>query len=81
MAGCQNSPYIYVNSGLAALAEMNLPRTTANKQFRAIFLNSKKRSVPSLEPTPRGGRAGGGGKKSKRKEKERKDREVRSRIF
>ena len=71
----------YVNSGLAALAEMNLPRTTANKQFRAIFLNSKKRSVPSLEPTPRGGRAGGGGKKSKRKEKERKDREVRSRIF
>ena len=28
---------MYVNSGLAALAEMNLLRTAANKQFRAIF--------------------------------------------
>ena len=59
----------YVNSGLAALAEMNLPRTPANKQFRAIFLNSKKHPLPSLGHTPRGGRAGGSGKSSKQSKK------------
>ena len=63
-----------VNSGLAALAEMQLPRTPANRQFRAIFLNSKKHPVPSLESTPRGGRAGGGGKKKKQSRKKRSTR-------
>ena len=59
----------YVNSGLAALAEMRLPRTTQNKGYLLQFLNSKKHVIPSLEPTLKKGRAGGGGKKAKKKAK------------
>ena len=62
----------YINSGLAAIAEMKLPRSTANRQFRNIFLNSRQSPLPSLEPTR--GRAGGGGKKRKRTNRREGDR-------
>ena len=70
----------YVDSGLAALAQMRLPRSSQNKSYLLQFLNSKQHVIPSLEPALKKGRAGGGGKKAKNKAKDRKTR-VKRVIF
>ena len=70
----------YVNSGLAALAEMRLPRSTLNKRYLLQFLNLKKHVIPSLEPTLKKGRAGGIGKKAK-KAKDKRSRKGKENFF
>ena len=70
----------YVNSGLAAQAEMRLQRSALNKHYLLQFLNSKKRLIPSLEPAQKG-RAGGGGKKAKDKAKNKKSEREKSDRF
>ena len=55
---------IYVNEGLALLAEMTLPWNPMNRQYSRIFAQSCHQSLPQLEPTPRG-RTGGRGKVQK----------------
>ena len=55
---------IYVNEGLAILAEMKLPWNAMNRQYTRMFNQSCHQSLPQLEPTPRG-RSGGRGKVQK----------------
>ena len=62
----QKTAYL-VNSGLAALAEMRLPRSTLNEHNHLLLLNPL---IPSPEPAHKG-RAGGSGKKAKDKKAKR----------
>ena len=72
---------IYINEGLAILAELKLPWNPTNRQYLRIFTQSCQQSLPPLEPTCTG-RIGGRGKvqkKSKhrgvRKHQDKKQRE------
>ena len=55
---------IYINSGLALQAELNIPRNLLTP-FLAIFSRALH-TPPKLEQTPQGSRAGGRGKTQKR---------------
>ena len=55
----------YVNDGLSVLATMQLKWSPSNRQFRQIFLNSRKNPLPMLEPARTSRTGGGGGKKKK----------------
>ena len=59
---------LYINEGLAVLAELQLKWTRFARTLRTQYLNSIRLSLPSLEPTPKG-RAGGVGKNRRRKQK------------
>ena len=55
---------IYVNEGLAILAELTLPWNPNNRQYSRIFTQSCTQPLPSLEPTK--GKSGGRGKVQKK---------------
>ena len=59
---------IYINEGLAILAELSLSWTAFARNLRSQYLNSLSKPLPQLEPMPKG-RAGGGGKKLKARKK------------
>ena len=59
---------IYVNEGLAILAELSPSWTAFARNLRSQYLNSLTKPLPQLEPMPKG-RAGGFGKKLKSKKK------------
>ena len=59
---------IYINEGLAILAELSPSWTAFARNLRSQYLNSLSKPLPQLEPTPNG-RAGGLGKKLKSKKK------------
>ena len=44
---------IYVNQGLAVLAELNMPLTPFSKNLRTQYLKSLNQTLPKLEPAPR----------------------------
>ena len=63
----QKTARIYVNEGLALLAEITLPWTPGNKVFVSQYLKSCKAPVPKLEPTDMNiSRPGGRGKGKQR---------------
>ena len=55
---------IYINEGLAIMAEMQLPWNGTNRYYSRVFSQSSHQQLPQLEPTPRG-RKGGRGKVQK----------------
>ena len=64
---------IYVNEGLAILAELSPTWTPLARNLRSQYLNSLPKPLPQLEPMPKG-RAGAGGNKRNSKKKSRKKR-------
>ena len=70
----QKSARIYLNEGLAVLAQLKVPRTDSRLQpFLTVYHNFLKcPKVSTLEPPPTGGRAGGRGKGKKKSMKTRK---------
>ena len=66
------SARLYINEGLAVLAELQLKWSRFARTLRTQYLNSLRQVLPSLEPTPKG-RAGGGGKNHRRKQSRRKN--------
>ena len=69
---------IYINEGLAILANLTLKWNPTNRQYRQIYLSSLSQAVPRLEPTLKGKQGGRGRKvqksKLKRKKAQKKER-------
>ena len=65
----QKTARIYVNEGLALLAEMSIPLTSPKlTPFLAVFKESRSRMhFTTLEPLPKGRRFGGRGKTASKK--------------
>jgi len=61
---------IYINSGLAAIAEMKVPQKKL-RGFQTIYLNALNAELPNLEHTCRASSSGGRGKKKRKVAKER----------
>ena len=53
---------VYLNEGLALLADLKLPQTHL-RTFHRIYVNALSQPLPKLELSSKGGRAGGRGKK------------------
>ena len=62
---------IYINEGLAILAELSPKWTPFARNLRSQYLNSLNKPLPQLEPMPKG-RAGASGKRLNSKKKSRK---------
>ena len=59
---------LYINEGIAVLAELKLAWSSFSRTLRTQYLNSVSLALPSLEPVPNG-RAGGVGRKRKQNTK------------
>ena len=59
---------LYINEGVAVLAELKLTWSSYSRTLRTQYLNSVSKSLPSLEPLPKG-RAGGVGKRKQNTKK------------
>ena len=72
----QKSARIYLNEGLAVLAQLKVPRTDSRlKPFLTVYNNFLIRpKVSTLEPPSKGGRTGGRGKGNNKSMKARKKR-------
>ena len=68
---------IYINEGLAILANLTLKWNPTNRHYRRIYISTLSKPLPRLEPTLKGKQGGRGKKvqkpklKSKRAKKER----------
>ena len=72
---------MYVNEGLAILAELSPVWSPFSRNLRTQYLNSVAKPLPQLEPLPKG-RAGGIGKASKGKKKSKtKSRKKEEKAF
>ncbi len=71
----QKTARVYINEGLAVLAEMSLPPSLpCLSPFMAFFHKARTKRFTTLEPPPlRGGRAGGRGKNARQKASNRKN--------
>jgi hypothetical protein len=58
----QKTARIYIDSGVAALAEMKIP-TAKLQGFVSVYSNASRQELPSLERTRKASSSGGRGKK------------------
>ena len=61
----QKTARLYVNEGLAMMAEMTLPWTPVTRSYLSFYTRSKQTGLPKLSPTTKGRGAGGRGKNKK----------------
>ena len=61
----QKTARIYINEGLAMLAELQLPWTPVTRRYLSTYTNACKAPIPKLDHTSKGGRSGGRGSKQK----------------
>ena len=61
----QKTARIYINEGLALLAELHLNWTPTNRKYLCVYVNTCKSSLPNLELASQRGSSGGRGKRQK----------------
>ena len=59
---------LYINGGMSILAELSVPCTSFSRTLRTQYFTSLSKSLPMLEPLPKG-RAGGVGRQQKQAKK------------
>ena len=60
---------LYINEGMAILAELAIPWSPFSRTLRTHYLTSLPKALPMLEPLPKG-RSGGVGRRTKKAEKQ-----------